>query len=363
MEAQWGIPVGLTKYDHPFTLFIVQRGAFTSRNSNTYTEIRFVINMILLRLFSAFFFICTFSITIYAKSKRIVVAQDGSGDCTTVAAAIQAVPDHNPDRIVIYIKNGVYKEKLDIPATKTNITLLGQDVDQTVLTFDDYASKKNSSGNNIGTSGSTSVFIRCNNFRAENITFENSSGPVGQAVAVSVGGDRVFFKNCRFLGYQDTIYTFGNTNRQYFYKCYIEGTVDFIFGAATAVFEKCNIFCKRGGYITAASTPEGQKYGYVFIDCKITGDAPEKSVYLGRPWRPYAHVVWINCDLPALIRPEGWHNWGKESNEQTVFYAEYKNKGTGFHPNQRISWSKQLTRRQAGIYSPKIILGDWKPAH
>lgn len=317
--------------------------------------------MILKRFFSAFLLVCTLSISLYAKSKKIVVAQDGSGDFATVAEAIQAVPDHNPNTIVIYIKKGVYKEKLDIAATKTNISLLGEDVDQTILTYDDYASKKNSSGNNIGTSGSTSVFIRCSNFTAENITFENSSGPVGQAVAVSVGGDRVFFKNCRFLGFQDTVYTFGNTNRQYFYRCYIEGTVDFIFGAATAVFEGCNIYCKRGGYITAASTPEGQKYGYVFINCKITGDAPEQSVYLGRPWRPYANVVFIKCHLPSIIKAEGWHNWGKESNQETAFYAEYANNGAGFIPAKRVAWSKQLSSGQAAAYKPKVIFGDWKP--
>ena len=298
---------------------------------------------------------------VFAEKNRIVVAQDGTGMFRTVAEAIRSVPDNSSTGIVIFIKNGVYKEKLDIPKSKVNITMIGEDVDKTIITFDDYASKKDASGKNIGTSGSTSVYVRCDSFTAENITFENSSGPVGQAVALSVGGDKVVFRNCRFLGFQDTIYTFGNTARQYFYKCYIEGTVDFIFGAATALFEKCEIFCKRSGYITAASTPEGQKFGYVFLNCKISGNASEKSFYLGRPWRPNAQVVFIKCELPALIKPEGWHNWGKESNEQTAFYAEYKNRGAGSQPQNRVSWSRQLTKEEAAAYTKKNMFGDWDP--
>ena len=305
-------------------------------------------------------FLSALTLSGLAKGKQIIVAQDGTGNFKTIKEAINSVPDNNSSTIIIHVKNGVYKEKLDIAKNKTNITLLGQDVNKTIITYDDYASKKDSAGKNIGTSGSTSVYIRCDNFSAENITFENSSGPVGQAVALSAGGDKVFFKNCRFLGFQDTIYTFGNTARQYFYKCYIEGTVDFIFGAATAVFEKCDIFCKRGGYITAASTPEGQKYGYVFLGCKIIGK-PEKPFFLGRPWRPYASVVFIKCNLPAFIKPEGWHNWGKQDNEKTAFYAEYKNKGRGYLPEKRVPWSKQLTKEQAEQYSVKEIFGDWEP--
>jgi len=305
--------------------------------------------------------LCFFCLQLSAKPKQIIVAQDGSGTFKTVTEAIMSVPDSNSSPVIIYIKNGIYKEKLTIPESKTNITLLGQDVNKTILTYDDYASKKDSEGKDIGTSRSASVFVFCDDFVAENITFENSSGPVGQALALSVGGDKVFFKNCRFLGFQDTMYTFGGTSRQYFYKCYIEGTVDFIFGAATAVFDKCEIFCKRSGYITAASTPEGQKFGYVFKDCKITGSAPEKSFYLGRPWRPYAQVVFIKCDLPAIIRPEGWHNWGKESNEQTAFYAEYSNKGEGFEPEKRVKWSKQLSKEEASKYTLENVFGGWKP--
>ncbi|WP_097129873.1 pectinesterase family protein [Pedobacter xixiisoli] len=312
-------------------------------------------------IFFCLFFILLNGFSLSAKVGRIVVSQDGSGNYKTIKEALASVPDNNQKAIIIYIKNGNYKEKLVFGKLKTNIALIGEDVNKTIITYDDYASKKDVNGKDIGTFGSYTVSIECDNFIASNITFENSSGPVGQAVAVAVGGDKVTFKNCRFLGSQDTVYTFGNTSRQYFYNCYIEGTVDFIFGAAVAVFEQCEIFCKRGGYITAASTPEGQDYGYVFLNSKITGIAPENSVYLGRPWRPFAKVVFINTEMPALIRKLGWHNWGKVTNEQTAFYAEYQNKGEGFKPDERVAWSRQLTATEAKLYTLKAIFKDWEP--
>lgn len=307
------------------------------------------------------FLLFPFWTTVSANEVHITVAQSGTGDYKSIGEAITSLSGRQALRCVIYIKNGIYKEKLVIPKDLVNLTLKGQDVNKTIITFDDYASKKDSSGKNIGTFGSSSVFVYADNFTAKNITFQNSSGPVGQAVAISVGGDRSCFKNCRFLGFQDTVYTFGNTARQYFLKCYIEGTVDFIFGAATAIFDRCEIFCKKGGYITAASTPEGQRFGYVFLRCKITGNASANSFYLGRPWRPYAHVVFLKSRLPALIKAEGWHNWGKEENEHTAIYREYKNQGEGFVLGKRVKWSTQITRLEAKKYSIKNIFGDWKP--
>lgn len=157
---------------------------------------------------------------------------------------------------------------------------------------------------------------------------------VGQAVALWIAGDKARFLNCRMLGFQDTLYTYGKGSRQYFYKCFISGTVDFIFGSATAIFKECEIFCKMPGYITAASTPDTTKYGYVFMNCKLGGSAPDGTVYLGRPWRPAAKTVFLNCELSSVIKAEGWHNWSKESNEKTAFYAEYKNKGIGAQPEK-----------------------------
>ncbi|MBK9336280.1 MAG: pectin esterase [Lewinellaceae bacterium] len=291
----------------------------------------------------------------------MVVAADGSGDFRQVQDAINAVPPLRMKRTRIFIKNGIYKEKLTLPPTATNVTFVGEDVAKTMLTFDDFASRKNRFGEEIGTSASASFFIFGDGFEARNITFENSAGPVGQAVAVRVDGDRVKFENCRFLGNQDTLYPHGKNSRQYYKNCYIEGTVDCIFGWSTAVFDSCRIFCKTPGYITAASTEEQSRFGFVFRNCRITGSAPEHSVYLGRPWRPFAKVVFIECELDKVLRPEGWHNWGKVENEKTAFYAEYQNSGPGAPPDKRVTWSRQLTKADADGYTLAEILGNWAP--
>ena len=292
---------------------------------------------------------------------NIIVAADGSGNYKTVQEAINSVPDYRKVPTTIFIKNGVYKEKLNISTSKQFIKMIGESVEKTILTYDDWAQKKNAFGEEKGTSGSSSVYIYGNSFTAENITFQNTAGPVGQAVALFVAGDKAIFINCRMLGFQDTLYTYGYASRQYYYKCYIEGTVDFIFGSSTAVFDECKIFCKKGGYITASSSPDSSKYGYVFINSKIVGDAPENSFYLGRPWRPYAKSVFINCDLGKIIKPEGWNNWGKESNEKTAFYAEYKNTGPGANANSRVTWSHQLDEILVKEYTLNKIFRDWNP--
>lgn len=297
-----------------------------------------------------------------AQSYDFVVAKDGSGDFKTVQEAINAVPDFRKNTTTVYIKNGIYKEKLILPTSKTAVTFIGQDVKKTILTHDDYASKKNAFGEEMGTTGSTSFYVFGDDFTARNITFENSAGPVGQAVAVRIDGDKVMFENCRFLGFQDTLYPHGRQSRQYYKNCYIEGTTDFIFGWSTAVFDDCEIFAKEGGqYITAASTEEGTSHGFVFRNCKITGNAPADSYYLGRPWRPYAQTVFINCDLDKIIKPEGWHNWGKKDAEETTFYAEYNSKGPGAKVKERVSWSHQLSEEEAEKYTLENIFKDWNP--
>lgn len=296
-----------------------------------------------------------------AQSRQLIVALDGSGDFTTVQDAINAVPDYSSTETQIFIKRGVYKEKLNLAVSKQKVRFIGEDLEKTILTYDDYASKKKSTGENIGTTGSSSFFVYGKGFSAENLTFANSSGPVGQAVALWVAADQATFVNCRMLGFQDTLYTYGAGSRQYYKNCYIEGTVDFIFGSATAFFENCEIFCKKEGYVTAASTPDTVKYGYVFKDCRITGNAGDTTFYLGRPWRPFAKVVFINCSLGRMIRPEGWHNWGKASNEQSAFYAEYKNKGGGYRPDKRVPWSHQLTKKEAKGYTLAQVFGTWDP--
>lgn len=292
----------------------------------------------------------------------MIVAKDGSGDFATVQEAIDAVPHLRKNRTRIFIKSGVYKEKLIIPSTRTNISFIGEDANTTILTYDDYASRKNRFGEEIGTSGSSSLYIYGDGFEARNLTFENSAGEVGQAVAVRIDGDKVKFENCRFLGNQDTLYPHGRNSRQYYKNCYIEGTVDYIFGWSTAVFEDCELYSKRAGYITAASTEEQSEHGFVFINCKISGNAPVGSVYLGRPWRPHAQTVFIGCELSEIVHPEGWHNWGSKEKESTAFYAEYNNSGPGYQPKQRVQWAHILTAEEASGYTLSSIFKDWDPA-
>lgn len=278
-----------------------------------------------------------------AESYDFVVAQDGSGQYTTVQAAIDAVPDFRKAVTSIYIKKGVYKEKIVIAGSKMNILLKGED--GAVITYDDYAGKPNIFGENKGTSGSSSIYIFGPGFTAENIVFENSSGPVGQAVACHVAADRAVFRRCRFLGFQDTLYTYGEQTREYYEDCYIEGTVDFIFGKATAVFNRCELHSKTtGGYVTAPATPQDSQYGYVFYDCRLTAgqEVKDGSVWLSRPWRPYAKAVFIRCQMGRHIRPQGYHNWGKPDNERTAYYAEYQCSGEGSKTDNRVVWAHQL---------------------
>lgn len=297
----------------------------------------------------------------YVRHYDFVVAQDGSGDFFTLQEAIDAVPDfRKAARTTILIRKGVYKEKIVVPESKINISLIGQE--GAVISYDDYANKLNIFGETKGTSGSSSCYIYAPDFYAENITFENTAGPVGQAVACFVSADRVYFKNCRFLGFQDTLYTYGKDCRQYYEDCYIEGTVDFIFGWSAAVFNRCHIHSKGNGYVTAPSTDKNQKYGYVFYDCRLTADAGVGNVYLSRPWRPYAQAVYIRCQLGRHIAPAGWNNWGNQANEKTAFYAEYKSKGEGANPQSRAPFSHQL--KDLKDYDIQAVLAGtdgWNP--
>ena len=292
----------------------------------------------------------------------IVVAKDGSGEYEKVQDAIDAIPTGVRSETRVYIKNGRYKEKLRLPPDKTNVTFVGESAQDTVLTYDDNADTKNESGEPIGTSGSSSFFVNEDDFTARNITFANGSEPVAQAVAIRINGDRAVFENCLFLGNQDTLYTHGHDSRQYYKECYIEGDVDFIFGWATCLFENCHIRCKSdGGYVTAASTEAEKDFGYVFKECDITSDAPENSYYLGRPWRPYAQVVFMHTFLGDHIRPVGWKHWNDERNPESAFYAEYDNSGPGFTPERRADWSHQLTRAQTRRYTAENIFDGWNP--
>lgn len=290
-----------------------------------------------------------------------VVAKDGSGDFFTVQEAVDAAPDYcKQDETTIYIKDGRYEEKVTIPTNKQKLHIIGQSAEGTVITWSDYAQKKGPTGYEMGTSATSTVFLYADDFLAENITIENAAGEgksIGQACAITVDADRVAFINCRFVANQDTIYTYGKNQRQYYRGCWIEGTTDFIFGASTCWFEDCTILSKKNSYVTAASTPEGTEFGYVFHNCRLIHDADAQKVYLGRPWRPYAKTVFIGCELGDHILKEGWHNWGKEYAEKTAFYAEYGSHGPGAATAaERVKWSHILKEKEVRKYTPANVL-------
>ena len=302
---------------------------------------------------------------------ELTVAKDGSGDFKTIQEAINNVKDNADKRVVITIKPGVYKEKLVILPSKTFITLKGTDREKTIISFDDYSGKPlremDASGKKeFGTSTSYSFLIQGNDCTLENLTVENAAGKVGQAVALHIKSDRVIVKNCSILGNQDTLYLSEGNTRSYFENCFINGTTDFIFGAATAYFYKCTIESLTNSYITAASTPKDQPYGFVFTDCRLTAkDSTVNKVFLGRPWRPYAQTIFINTDLGSHIIPEGWNAWIDSrfpDKDKTAYYAEYASKGAGAkNVSQRVSWSHQLKKTDAKKYSRDLVFNGWNP--
>lgn len=297
-----------------------------------------------------------------AQPKRITVAKDGTGQYQTVQAAFDAIPSGNTAPVIIFVKKGVYKERLVLDTRKDFVSLIGEDKFHTILTFDNHAGKKLSNGDTVNTWSSASFFLYANDFYAENISFENNAGfTAGQAVAVFANGDRLSFNGCRFLGFQDVLFCSGAGSRQYYKDCYIEGSTDFIFGPATAVFQNCHIHSKKNSHVTAASTPREVPYGFVFFDCKLTADTAFKKVSLGRPWQPHASVTYIRCEIGDHIIPEGWNNWRNPANEATVRYAEYKNTGPGAWPASRPAWIKQLDDEAVKKYTLKNIFGDWIP--
>jgi pectinesterase len=311
------------------------------------------------RIFYAFV-ICLYSfINVCAQTGNpqqykyvFTVAKDGSGDYKYIQDAIDAMRVYPLAPITLYIKNGTYNEKIELPENNTDVVFIGESVEKTIISFNDYSGR-----GKLTTFTSYTAKISGNRFTAQNITFANTAGAVGQAVALYVDADKAIFSNCRFLGNQDTIFTGGESSRQYFINCYIEGTTDFIFGPATALFEACTIRCKSNSYITAASTTPGKSFGYVFKDCTIKVDSVVIKMMLGRPWRAHAKTVFINCNMPAQIAPQGWDNWGNAENEKTVLYAEYRNTGPGANTTQRARWIKLLSDEEAKKYTKENIFG------
>jgi len=283
----------------------------------------------------------------YDNPDTLVVSRDGTGQFRNVAQAIEVCRAFMEYHKVIYVKKGTYKEKLVVPQWLTNIEICGEDRDNTIITWDDHANiYLPEIGKGMGTFRTYTLKIQGSRITLKNITIENNAARLGQAVALHTEGDCLTFINCRFLGHQDTIYTGNGKCRHFFKDCYIEGTTDFIFGPSTVWFENCDILCKANSYITAASTPQDVTYGYIFNNCHITAAPNVEKVYLGRPWRDYGYTLFMNCDLPRQIRPEGWHQWRPEA-VKTARYMEYNNRGEGAATDKRVAWSKQLTKKEA----------------
>ena len=298
----------------------------------------------------------------WAGPRTITVAADGSGDVSSVQAAVDAVPANNAERIVIHIKPGTYKERVHVPKDKPKVTFKGDDAKTTVLTYDLFASKViPPATQGVGTSGSYSTLIEGDDFVAENVTFENSAGEVGQAVALRTTGRRQAFYNCRMLGWQDTLYL--HHGSAYFRDCYVEGRVDFIFGRGVAVFEDCHIHSKNGGYVTAAATEPTEPFGYVFLSSRLTGEG--EKAYLGRPWRDHAAVAFVRCELGDHVRPEGWDNWRNPAREKTARFVEFRNTGPGADRSKRVPWSRELSDEEAAKYTVANVLAaredGWDP--
>ena len=299
----------------------------------------------------------------YDNPDTLVVSRDGTGEFRTIDEAIEVCRAFMDYTKVIYVKKGVYKEKLIIPSWLTNITICGEDRDNTIITWDDHANIKMPvggldseaavKGKPMGTFRTYTLKVQGSYITLKDITIENNAAKLGQAVTLHTEGDHILVQNCRLLGNQDTVYTGVGGTRVAFYDCYIEGTTDFIFGPSIAWFQNCEIHSKANSYITA-STPAGQKYGYVFYKCRLTADKDVDKVYLGRPWRPFAATIFMDCELGKHIRPEGWHNWNNAKNEETARYAEYGNKGEGASTKNRVKWSKQLSKKEAA----KVTLLD-----
>ena len=294
----------------------------------------------------------------------IVVARDGTGQFRTIDEAIEVCRAFMDYHKVIFIKKGTYKEKLIIPQWLQNIELCGEDMNETIITYDDHANiKTQERPNGIGTFRTYTLKIEANDITLKNLTIENNSARLGQAVALHTEGDRLIFINCRFIGHQDTVYTGMPYTRLFFKGCYICGTTDFIFGPSTAWFEGCTVESLVNSYVTAASTPADAAYGYIFNNCRLIAKDGVDKVFLGRPWRDYGYTLFMNCELGAHIRPEGWHHWEKQR-ENTARYLEYNNHGAGALPQQRVAWSRQLTKKEAQQITPAKVFNrqdNWNP--
>ena len=295
----------------------------------------------------------------------INVASDGSGQFSSIQKAVNSIRDFGPGEALIKIKAGTYSEKIVIPSSKQKVTLQGENAENTIIINDDYSGKLDTLNEKMTTFNSYTLLVMADEVKISNLTIQNSSCNQGQAVSLHVEGDKFMIKDSKILGCQDTVYASGNHSRQYFENCFIAGTTDFIFGSATVIFKNCTIKSLADSYITAASTNQNKKYGFVFFDCKLIAKDGITKVFLGRAWRPFARTVFINTEMGNHILPEGWNPWKGDKmfpdKEKTTYYAEFGSKGEGGNVPERVSWSHQLSKKELKNYTVTKIFGDWDP--
>lgn len=294
------------------------------------------------------------------------VAPDGSGDFRTIQAAIDAAPTGTPAHpSIIHVKPGIYHEILYVQREKRYVELIGTDPQTTIVTFNLSASTLGPDRRPLGTFRTATLDMDADLFMMENMTVQNSAGSVGQALALRVDGDRDLFRNCRFLGWQDTI--LANRGRQDFDHCTISGAVDFIFGGATAFFDHCTLseLRDKGGDLTAPSTPADQPYGLVFWHCQITSASNVRpgSTGLMRPWRAHGESAFIDCTLSDAISARGWDSWaGREATCRAEEYGSRTPTGQPLNLAARAPWVHRLSPQQADQFASVKVLGGWKPA-
>jgi len=291
----------------------------------------------------------------------IIVAKDGSGNFTSIQKAIESAKSYSLQPVVVFIKKGIYEEQISVPAWNPHIRLIGEGPGETIIRFGSYFGAVDKGRNS--TFYTATMRIEAEDVVCRHLTIENTAGPVGQAIALSVSADKCLIEDCRLAGNQDTFFATGSYTRVYLKDCEVSGTTDFLFGDATVFLSRCSLLCKADSYIVAASTAKGRSNGFVLDSCTIRAAPGVKHVFLGRPWRPYAQTVYLNTLMGDFIAPLGWDNWRSKENESTAYYAEYNSKQmTGGSPvdlSKRAAWAHSLQPQEAEKYTPGNILGSW----
>ena len=323
-----------------------------------------------MKLLTLFAF-CSFAVRAFAEEPVYTVDCNGEGDFRTVQECLDALPSKPDGWRTVRILPGTYREKVTLDVYKNCVRIVGVGgAEEVRIVWNDFSGRV-VDGYEMSTYDTWTLSLQADDVILEGLTVENDAGRVGQAVALETRGDRIHINRCRLVGDQDTFFTKGYVSRIWVTDSWIEGTTDFIFGPSIVLFDRCRIHGKADSFLTAASTTERNLYGYVFRDCRVTADTSVGRLYLGRPWKSTARTVWIRCELPAAICPEGWRDWHDSARKGDVYYAEYRCTGPGADRRGRVAWSCELTDEEAAFYTPERIFAkktgseqfrrDWNP--